>query len=175
MADCAPPFGTNLAAFIAALAAAGATVSISATLRPSQRAYLMHWCWSIVNVNADPQAIPSLAGVNIAWAHTNAQGAYDTAASVAAAQAMVNAYGMQNLNTAPALNSSKHIAGLAVDMSISWTGTLTINNQSGTAVEIATLPRTGMNTALHAVGATYGVVKFVGGDADKPHWSDDGH
>lgn len=172
--DCASPFGTNLAAFIAALTAAGATVNISATLRPLQRAYLMHWCWSIVNANADPQTIPVSAGINIAWAHTNTQGTYDATASVAAAQAMVNAYGMQNLNTAPALNS-KHISGLAVDMSITWTGTLTINNQTGTAVEIATLPRTGMNTALHAVGATYAVIKFVGGDADKPHWSDDGH
>ena len=174
VADCASPFGTNLTAFTAALTAAGATVSVSATLRPLQRAYLMHWCWSVVNANADPQTIPTLAGVNIAWAHTNEQGVYDATASRAAAQAMVNAYGMQNLNTAPALNS-KHISGSAVDMSITWTGTLTINNQSATAVEIATLPRTGMNVALHAVGATYNVIKFVGGDADKPHWSDDGH
>jgi hypothetical protein len=174
VSDCAAPFKANLTAFIAALTGAGATIDVTATLRPAQRAYLMHWCWSIVNQNADPKTIPALAGVNIAWAHTDSQGAYDAAASTAGAQAMVNAYGMQNLNAAPALNS-KHISGLAVDMSITWTGDLTINNQSGTAVVIKTEPRTGMNTDLHAVGKTYGVIKFVGGEADKPHWSDDGH
>jgi hypothetical protein len=174
VSDCAAPFKANLTAFIAALNAAGATVNVSATLRPAERAYLMHWCWSIVNANADPKTIPALAGVNIAWAHTNAQGAYDAADSTAGAQAMVNAYGMQNLQVAPALNS-KHISGLAVDMSIAWTGDLTINNKSGTAVVIKTAPRTGMNTDLHAVGATYDVIKYVGGEADKPHWSDDGH
>jgi len=174
VSDCAEPFKANLTSFIAALTAAGASVSIAATLRPAQRAYLMHWCWKIVNADADPQAIPALAGVNIAWAHTDAQGAYSAAASVAGAQAMVNAYGMQNLKVAPALNS-KHIEGLAVDMSIGWAGTLTINNKSGVAVEIDTAPKSGMNTDLHVVGATYGVIKFVGGAADKPHWSDTGN
>lgn len=31
-----------------------------------------------------------------------------------------------------------------------------------------------MNLELHAVGKTYGVIKFLGGDKDKPHWSTDG-
>lgn len=174
VSDCVAPFRSNLTVFIAALTAAGATVNVAATLRPAQRAYLMHWCWSIVKANADPRTIPALSGVNIAWVHTDAQGIYDAAASTAGAQAMVSAYGIQNLNVAPAL-ASKHISGFAVDMSISWTGDLTINNQSGTAVVINTEPRTGMNTDLHAVGATYGVIKFVGGATDVPHWSDDGH
>jgi hypothetical protein len=168
------PFKANLTAFIAALTAAGAAVSVAATLRPAQRAYLMHWCWSIVNANADPRTTPAMAGVNIAWVHTDSNGVYDAAASIAGAKAMVNAYGMQNLNTAPALNS-KHISGLAVDMSIIWAGDLSINNKSGMAVVITSSPRTGMNADLHAVGATYGVIKYVGGSADVPHWSDNGH
>jgi hypothetical protein len=174
VSDCVEPFNSNLTAFIAALTAAGASVSVAATLRPAQRAYLMHWCWSIVNANADPRTTPAMAGVNIAWVHTDANGVYDAAASIAGAHAMVNAYGMQNLNTAPALNS-KHISGLAVDMSITWAGDLSINNKSGTAVVITSSPRTGMNADLHAVGATYGVIKYVGGSADMPHWSDNGH
>ena len=174
VADCAEPFRSNLTAFLAALRAAGATVSIAATRRPAQRAYLMHWCWAIVNAKADPQAIPVMDGVDIAWAHADDQGDYDAAASLAAAQAMVDAYGMQNLNTAPALNSN-HIAGTAVDMNISWPGDLTIANQDGSTVQITSQPRTGMNPDLRLVGKSYGVLKFVGGATDMPHWSDDGH
>ena len=174
VADCAQPFRGKLTAFIAALRAAGAAVNVAATQRPAQRAYLMHWCWSIVKARTDPHAVPPLDGVPIAWAHEDAQGDFDAAASLAAAQAMVTAYGMQNLAVAPAL-SSKHITGTAVDMAISWTDTLTIANLDGTAVAITSLPRTGMNPDLHEVGRTYGVIKFVGGAADIPHWSDDGH
>jgi hypothetical protein len=32
-------------------------------------------------------------------------------------------------------------------------------------------PRTGMNAKLIAIGASYGVKKFIGGARDKPHWS----
>ena len=46
-------------------------------------------------------------------------------ASLEAAQAMVTAYGMNNLNVAPAL-SSNHTRGTAINMNISWSGTLTI-------------------------------------------------
>ena len=174
VADCAPPFRANLTAFIAALRTAGATVNVAATLRPVQRAYLMHWCWSIVKARTDPRTVPALDGVAIAWAHEDAQGDYDPAASLAAAQAMVAAYGMQNLAVAPAL-SSKHIAGTAVDMAINWTDTLTIADKSGATMRITSLPRTGMNPDLKTVGASYGVIKFVGGATDIPHWSDDGH
>jgi len=174
VADCAQPFRGNLGAFIAALAAAGASVNIAATLRPPQRAYLMHWCWSIVKQKTDPRAIPPLEGVAVAWAHLDEQGGYDPIASLAAAQEMVEAYGMQALNVAPALQSN-HIAGTAVDMAISWTGTLSIARRDGTVVPIDSQPRTGMNPDLKAVGATYGVIKFVGGASDMPHWSADGH
>jgi SH3-like domain-containing protein len=45
--DLVDPFKTNASSFIAALQSAGATVSIGATLRPKQRAYLMHWSFRI--------------------------------------------------------------------------------------------------------------------------------
>ena len=174
VADCAQPFRDNLTAFLAALAAAGASVNIAATLRPKQRAYLMHWCWSIVKQKTDPRSIAPLDGVAIAWAHVDAQGNFDPIASVAAAEDMVEAYGMQGLSVAPAL-ASNHISGTAVDMAISWPGTLTINKRDGTPMQIASLPRSGMNPDLKTVGATYGVIKFVGGASDMPHWSADGH
>ena len=174
VADCAQPFRDDLTAFVAALVAAGASVNIAATLRPPQRAYLMHWCWSIVKQKTDPRTIAPLDGVAIAWAHVDAQGNFDAVASAAAAEDMVEAYGMQGLNVAPALKSN-HISGTAVDMAISWNGSLAIKQRDGTAVQIASLPRTGMNPDLKTVGASYGVIKFVGGASDMPHWSADGH
>ena len=63
----------------------------------------------------------------------------------------------------------------AIDMTISWAGDLKVKNNDGTEKIITTEPRTGMNVQLKAVGLTYGVTKFVGGDGDKPHWSTTGH
>jgi hypothetical protein len=174
VADCVDPFKDGLTRFLAALEAAGAVVSIAATLRPPERAYLMHWSWMISKKDYDPQTVPAMNGVNIDWVHRDTKGKYAADASKAAATAMVNGYGMQNLGTAPALNS-RHTDGLAVDMSISWSGNLAIANADGTSTTIKTAPKSGMNTDLHAVGATYNVMKYVGGDKDKPHWSSDGH
>lgn len=172
--DLASPFRENAESFIAALKAAGAIVSVNATLRPPERAYLMHNAWSIVKAGADPQSIPAKDGVDIQWAHQAADGSYDSVASLAGAQEMVDGYGIQSLGTAPALNS-RHIEGNAIDMSISWFGTLTIRDATGNDVTITSTPRDGMNANLATVGASYGVQKFVGGAKDIPHWSTDGH
>lgn len=172
--DLVSPFREAAGNFVSALQAAGASVSISATRRPAARAYLMHWAWLIVNSGQDPRTIPAMPGVDIMWDHENADGTYDGGRSTAAAQAMVDGYGIENLNVAPALNS-KHIQGQAIDMTISWTGNLTINDASGSAVTITSAPKSGMNSDLATVGASYGVIKFVGGASDKPHWSDNGH
>jgi hypothetical protein len=45
---------------------------------------------------------------------------------------------------------------LAIDWSLSWTGTLKIKNASGQIVNITTTPRTGMNQKLWAAGKSYG-------------------
>jgi len=83
---------------------------------------------------------------------------------------MVGLYGVV---AQPAL-TGRHTERLAVDMDIAWEGTLSIRRPDGSATHIATEPRSGMNTQLIAVGATYGVIKarFA---RDLPHWSDDGH
>lgn len=81
---------------------------------------------------------------------------------------------MQRLKTAPALTSN-HITGNAIDLNVSWAGKLTIAKTDGTSVTIEGEPRDGMNADLHAGGASYGVIKFVSGTADIPHWSSDGH
>ena len=167
VSDLDPPFRTNLRAFLSALDNAGASVRLSATVRPPERAYLMHWSWMMVNRRTDPTTIPALAGVNIQWDHG------DAAASLAAAQQMVNGLEMQSLGTAPALDS-RHGHGEAVDMTIAWSGTLSITDQLGTVVQIDSMPRSGMNAALATVGASYGVLKYDGAGVDRPHWSSTG-
>ena len=173
VSDCVDPFKANITSFLAALNTAGASVTISATYRPPQRAYLMHWSWMIVFSNADPRTIPAMAGVNIHWDHLDAAGAYLAAGSLSAAQDMVNGYSMQNLNTAPALDS-RHIRRSAIDMSLSWNGTLSIVDATGTTVAITATPRSGMNADLATVGTTFGAIKYNGSGVDRPHWSDTG-
>jgi hypothetical protein len=134
----------------------------------------MHWCWRIVKEGFDPRSVPSMVGVPIRWAHLDSSGMHSQSHSMAGATAMVNAYGIQGLGVPPALNT-RHGLGLAVDMAIHWSGTLPIVDGTGASVSIASAPRTGMNAQLKIVGATYGVIKFVGGAADRPHWSDNGH
>lgn len=160
-------FKTGTESFVSAMRKAGASVNISATYRPPERAYLMHWSWMIANGKTEASAVPTMSGVNIKWDHGNSE------ASKAAAKAMVAGYGMTNLKVAPAL-SSRHTEKKAIDMTISWTKDLVIVGADGNNVTIKTEPRGSMNKDLHAVGAGYGVIKFKKGDADKPHWSTDG-
>ena len=165
-----PDFQLSVDRFISAMRAGGARVRISNTLRPKERAYLMHWAHKIYRNNVNPATVPSMPGVNIDWVHATLE------QSVRAARNMVHGFVIQNLgaNTPPALNTL-HTIGEAIDMSISWSGNLTVAKMDSTLVTIDTQPRTGMNLMLKQVGRTYGVTKFVGGNADKPHWSTTGH
>ncbi|WUR12656.1 hypothetical protein E7V67_023650 [[Empedobacter] haloabium] len=162
--DLAPPFRESVLAFLDAMAKANIRVRIAATLRPRERAYLMHWSWKIARGKVDPADVPAMTGVPIRWVHPNPKD------SVRAAQDMVGAFGMSGLRTAPAL-MSLHIDGRAIDMTISWRGVVRIRDAAGKEVILDKLPRSGMNPQLIAVGKTYGVIKFVGGSSDKPHWS----
>ena len=81
---------------------------------------------------------------------------------------MVDFFGMTN--DAP-LNS-RHIQGLAIDMSVSWMGVLKIRNAAGRVVRIVSVPKNANNAALARVAATYGVYRDFADAA--PHWSSDG-
>src|SRR5215831_9873173 len=160
-------FRQNCDAFLAALANAEATVTISATLRPPERAYLMHWSFVINTGEVDPEDVPRQRGVEIEWVHRSRNGSPDLRASRAAAAEMVHGYGIVHR---PAL-TSLHIFGKAIDMNVEWEGTLRIKQKNGTAKLIRSLPRTGLNHELWAVGATYSVFKLP---SDAPHWSNTG-
>lgn len=163
----APTFRLAVEAFIGAMVASGIRVLLSSTYRPPARSYLMHWCWRIRH-GVDPVVVPPMEGIDIQWVHPA------PAASLLAATQMVAAYGMNLLATAPALHSL-HNLGQAVDMDISWGGAVAVREAGGRLVTITTTPRSGMNGELKKVGASYGVMKFIGGASDRPHWSSNGH
>jgi len=161
VADLAPAFATQTGSFIAALQRAGATVRVSATLRNRNRAWIMHYAWQVAHGAVQPGAVPANPEVDILWDHG------DPTVSRRAAQAMVNLF---HIAFKPSLTSN-HIQGTAIDMTISWDGPINILDASGQPHAID-LPRSGnTNTDLHAVGATYGLLKLA---SDPPHWSANG-
>jgi hypothetical protein len=168
-----PLFRSKVESFVRALQAAGATVRVAAAFRTSERAYLMHWSWRIVKQGFDPAQVPPMQGVDILWAHTGPDGKYSRHTSRTAAATMVQEFAITQLGVAPALKS-RHTAGCAIDMKVQWQGDLSVLDASGNAVTISSLPRSALNTALHAVGATYGVIKYNRRGRDDPHWSDTG-
>lgn len=188
VSDLASGFRQHVESFIAAMRAAGITVRSLATYRPYERSYLMHFSWLIAHDKVSAQKVPPFdppAGatdVNICWAHYQPDGSYDKAASVAAAKATLAALGVDPaLGVAPPLQSN-HNKKLAIDMTTTWTGTVTVKNGQGHNVVISSTPRTALNAKLMAVGQSYGVIHFcLTGCATKTpaddanHWSFNGH
>src|SRR6185369_14284011 len=107
----------------------GANVVIRTTFRPKERAYWMHYAYLIAD-QVQPAAVPAMTGVDIEWDHG------DASASKQAAKDMVTGYAIV---AAPALNS-QHTEGKAIDMTISWSGTLSIKDKTGRTVKITTTP-----------------------------------
>lgn len=165
--DLRTPFKESVGMFIERLNDSGATVIIAATLRPPERAYLMHWSWMLSNRRVLSKDIPPMIGVNIDWVHET------ESLAINAAKNMVRKYGMSSLMVAPALKS-RHTEGFAIDMNISWCNNLRIKNNYGAVFLISTEPKNGMNEHLWDVGKTFNVIKYRGGAKDKPHWSIDG-
>lgn len=154
--DLTPAFRTAVDNFIAALEAGGASVTISATHRPAERAYLMHYSWKIAKQNLDAATVPAMAGVDIQWNHPTA------AASKLAASQMVAGFGIVY---APAL-TSRHSEKRAIDMTIGDYIGKTFKTADGKDQVVKTAAE------LHALGKGFGVHKLA---SDPPHWSDDGH
>lgn len=161
--DLVEPFRSNVKRFIEAIEAAGGTVTISATYRPPERAYLMHSAWQIARLGVDPHTVPAHPGVDIDWTHGG-----DVAAARSAAREMVAGYGIR---FQPSL-TSHHCIRRAIDMTIRWDGTLAIRNAAGTPWTIGSVPHDGTNPELAKIGASFGVIKLA---TDPPHWSVDGH
>ncbi len=164
-----PDFRKKVEAFLQALKDAGATVVVHATRRSDKRAYLFHWCWMIGLRKTTPSQATSMPGVPIAWNHGS------PAKSVEGAKEMIDGFGLAvppHSTVAPSLTSN-HIAGKAIDMDITWTGTLNVKKKkkNGAVVEVPYAIDPNTNLKLHQVGESYGVKKHL---SDKPHWSHNG-
>jgi len=168
------PFRDKVKRFLESVRNAGIKVVITSTLRPPERAYLMHWSWKLSRNLVMPQHIPYRIGVNIDWVHMNSDGSINFTQSIVAAKEMVSGFGMTNLNVAPSL-TSRHTEGHAIDMLLTWHGNIVIKDQNGKSYKITSLPHDGMNKELHSIGQSFGVIKYHGGNKDKPHWSIDGY
>lgn len=159
-----PTFLRHVSAFISALRAGGASVVVSSTRRSPQRAYLMHYAWLVATGQIEPSRVPPRPGVIIDW------DLGDDKASRKGAQEMVDLAGMAYV----AALSSNHTRGTAIDMNISWKGSLTLKGPgSAPPWQITSTPRTGAgNTDLHAVAATVFAIRKL--KSDPPHWSFNG-
>jgi hypothetical protein len=162
--DLRQPFKASAIAFLGALHTAGVSVGVTSTLRPRQRAYLMHYSKAISDGSIAPSAVPASPDVPIQWVHPT------QAESVEAARAMVRAYGIRG----PVALNSRHIDGHAIDMDISWPGTPNVQDRSGNLVSLSGRAD-GDNPHLMTVGASYGVVRGSSIPGDPEHWSIDGH
>lgn len=154
--DLTPDFRAKVDKFIAAIKTAGGSEKISATFRPKERAYLMHYASAISRKDITADKVPAMSGVEINWVHPT------PAATLSAATNMARGYGIAY----PPVLVSRHSDKTAIDMTISGMIGKKILDASGTTVEIKKL------SDLNAVGETYGVIKLV---SDPPHWSADGH
>lgn len=154
--DLTTEFEASVNKFIAAIKEAGGSVAISATYRPKERAYLMHYSSAISKGIIAPEDVPEMDGVNIEWVHST------SAQSISAATSMASGYGI----VYPPALTSRHTQRKAIDMTISNMSGKTIVNASGASVLITHL------SDLNPVGTTYGVKKLV---SDPPHWSTDAH
>ena len=154
-------FAAKVGNFIAALKAAGASVTVSATRRNKIRAYLMNGSWVVSKGLKTAASMKAEPGCSIVWDHG------DETTSRAAAKEMLDLF---DIVFQPSL-TSRHILGLAIDMTITWAGTLQVKDGAGKVVALPA-PASPTNPTLLALGASYGVLKLA---SDPPHWSDNGH
>jgi hypothetical protein len=160
--DLRPSFRSGATRMVGSLRAGGADVEITSTLRPAQRAYLMHFSKAI-HEGMSPAAVPKRFDVPIQWVHPKKSD------SVAAATAMFNAYGIRG----PVALNSNHIVGHAIDMFITFSGSPTIRDGSGKAVRL-TGPNDPDNASVVRLGRTFGVIRGSGISGDPEHWSING-
>ncbi len=163
ISDLTSPFRQRVEAFQKALIDAGCQVIVTATHRPKERAYLMHYAARIYRQEIAARFVPKMAGVDVEWVH------YTNAGSVQAARDMLNAYGVGGN---PVSLNSRHIQRLAIDWNVTWNDKINIRDGNGRMVSVSNPPNAALNRTLWIVGSTYGVYKLTN---DPPHWSVDGY
>lgn len=160
-------FKPKVKEFIKALTDGGAVVDVSTTKRSNKRAYLFHWSWKISQGKCKPSDAKKMIGVDIQWDHG------DLAKSKAGAIEMVKGFGLAvpPRSTNPPSTTSNHISGKAIDMTITWKGSIKVKKKNNSEVKITYSSNANTNTLLHSVGDSFGVKKLK---TDAPHWSFNG-
>ena len=156
------PFRGKVARFVAALRAAGATVTITNVYRPQPRAYLMHYAWRVAYgrgngrySHLDPPAVPKYNGsekVPICWSIPGLNGAYSRQLSIKAARELTTAYGI--VAGHGAAYPTNHSGRTALDMNISWSGNLRVRGGPGAPFNdaIVTIPAGGSYWIVNGSG-----------------------
>ena len=165
--DLSSTFRPKAEKFIAALTAAGASTRFTATLRSRARADLMYYCWQVGKKGMDPATVPAIDGVDIIWDHGDAE------KSKKGALEMHDAFEIKGVVAKP--GNSNHLTGNAMDMYISWTGTLKIKNASDEEITIEGAPTDETNEKIQEVGATYGCKNGAKTLSEPWHWSPTGN
>lgn len=172
-------FRNHVSAFIAAMRHAGIKVRPITTLRPAERAFLMHYSWLIAHRKLSPLRVPHFHAdrhhgpVAICWVHVGAHGA-NIHASIVAARKLATALGVVSMHGAPLLTTLR-TEGLSIVMSTTWTSRkITITDATRHRVTIRSAPHNGLNKALIAVGATYLVIHFFKASQAMNDWSVNG-
>lgn len=157
-------WGPSAQAFVDGLRSAGATVRVTSGLRHPNRAFLMHFAWGVAHGQYTPaqaNARCQAQGIDINWDHGN------LAASKAAAQALVGAFGLVR----QASITSNHIHGKAMDIKISnLPGSINMNGKTYTTQRGASNQSAAASVA--PIGNDMGVKWF--GSGDWVHWSHNG-
>ena len=109
-------------------------------------------------------------------AYTLSGGTRDQDTSQAAAQAMVDGFGINNLKVPPALHSN-HTLGLAIDMAITWVGRLTVIDARGVKQTIRGGPRDRPKQKVNSHRGQLSASSTLCGMSykDRNHWSVNGH
>jgi LysM repeat protein len=165
-----PPFKSKVIAFFGALRTAGiGEPTVSATLRPPKRSYLMHSAFHIAKGLVSPDKVERYDGVNIDWIHRSVDGTMDLAASKNAAIEMCNGYRLKLNDPKQRVGkagSSRHNFGAAIDMNITHYVGKKVKDADGDEIELKSF------SDLVQVGNSYGVRFYAG---ENMHWSDTGN
>ncbi len=177
LADLDSAFGQGVTKFVNAIEKGGASVEILSTQWPAERAYMMHFAWLIAHEEIHPQQVPPIdeidfdtnvsATLDMIWWHGNLED------SQKAAEEMLEAFGIDELEEPPVLQS-RHISGEAIDMRISWGGSLTLVTPGEEEITIESGPNDETNEELIGIAAMFGVIHYSDPEEDAVHWSVDG-
>ncbi|MYN20306.1 LysM peptidoglycan-binding domain-containing protein [Rugamonas sp. FT107W] len=160
-------FQPKARAFIGELTSKGIGVAIRAAYRPIERSYLMYYAFKICK-GMDVTTIPPYAGIDIDWAHRDADGTPNIAAAKAAAEEMCRGYSINPRSERQQVGmpgSSRHNYAAAVDMNITNYIGKTVKDATGNEVHLRSF------SDLTAVGRSYGVKYYP---RENMHWSDRG-